>query len=68
MMKYAQWSAAAPLPGGSPPPGVPANRGGHGVRAETVIDELTGAGFSHVRTIRDWSANMYLVLSRKPGS
>jgi predicted methyltransferase len=52
---------------GSPPPGVPANRGGHGVRAETVIDELTGAGFSHVRTIRDWSGNMYLVLFRKPG-
>jgi hypothetical protein len=47
---------------------VPANRGGHGVRAETVIDELTGAGFSHARTIRDWSGNMYLVLFRKPAS
>jgi predicted methyltransferase len=53
--------------GGSVPPGVPANReGGDGVRPETVIDEVTAAGFAHVRTIRDWSDNMYLALFRKP--
>jgi predicted methyltransferase len=54
--------------GGTPPPGVPANRGGHGVRPDTVIEEATGAGFRLVRTIRDWPGNMYLVLLRKPGT
>ena len=36
------------------PAGVPANRGGHGVPATVVIDELTAAGFVHVRTIQGW--------------
>jgi predicted methyltransferase len=52
--------------GGSIPPGVPANRGGDGVRPGIVMDEVTAAGFAYVRTIRDWSENMYLVLFRKP--
>jgi predicted methyltransferase len=53
--------------GGSAPPGVPATRGGgDGVRPEMVVDEVTAAGFAHVRTIRDWPGNMYLVLLRKP--
>jgi len=34
--------------------GVPANRGGHGVPATVVIDELTAAGFVHVHTIQGW--------------
>lgn len=59
--------------GGSPPPdGVPANRGGHGVRPDVVADELTAAGLSLVRTIMEWpessrrSQRMFLVLFSKP--
>jgi cyclopropane fatty-acyl-phospholipid synthase-like methyltransferase len=36
------------------PKGVPANRLGHGIPPSVVIDELTAAGFTHVRTINDW--------------
>lgn len=36
------------------PAGVPANRGGHGVPVTVVIEELTAAGFVHVRTIQGW--------------
>ena len=36
------------------PAGVPANRGGHGVPANLVVDEMTAAGFVHVRTIQGW--------------
>ncbi len=52
--------------GGGVPPGVPANRGGHGVHAQTVVEEVTAAGFTHLRTIRDWPDGMYLELFRKP--
>jgi SAM-dependent methyltransferase len=36
------------------PAGVPANRGGHGIPVTVVVDELTAAGFAHVRTIQGW--------------
>jgi len=36
------------------PKGVPANRLGHGIPTSVVIDELTAAGFTHVRTIDAW--------------
>ncbi len=36
------------------PAGVPANRGGHGIPAAVVVEELTAAGFVHVRTIEGW--------------
>lgn len=36
------------------PKGVPANRLGHGIPASVVIDEMTDAGFTHVRTIDAW--------------
>ena len=45
---------APPGKGSELPAGVPANRGGHGVPAAVVIDELTAAGFMHVRTIQGW--------------
>ena len=45
---------APPGNGSELPSGVPANRGGHGVPATVVIDELTVAGFVHVRTIQGW--------------
>jgi ubiquinone/menaquinone biosynthesis C-methylase UbiE len=36
------------------PKGVPANRLGHGIPASVVIEELTAAGFTHLRTIAAW--------------
>jgi len=45
---------APPDNGSELPSGVPANRGGHGIPATVVIDELTAAGFVHVRTIQGW--------------
>jgi ubiquinone/menaquinone biosynthesis C-methylase UbiE len=37
---------------GPPPPGVPRNRGGHGVPKRIVLEELTGAGFQFVKTMQ----------------
>lgn len=55
---------------GSPlPDGVPANRGGHGVPPQVVIDEMAAAGFTHARTIDAWppgeKAPGFLTLFRK---
>lgn len=52
------------------PSGVPANRGGHGIPVTVVIDELTAAGFVHVRTIQGWppgdkSPTVFLALFEK---
>jgi SAM-dependent methyltransferase len=43
-----------PGKGSTLPAGVPANRGGHGIPAALVIDELTAVGFVHLRTIQGW--------------
>lgn len=51
--------------GDSAPTGVPANRTGHGVTPAIVVEELTRAGFEHLRT-DDWVGGMYLALFRKP--
>lgn len=56
-----------PRGGGSPPPGVPANRQGHGVPKSIVVEELTRAGFEHVRT-EAWVDGMFLALFRKPAN
>jgi SAM-dependent methyltransferase len=45
---------APPDEGSELPAGVPSNRGGHGVPVTVVIDELTAAGFTYVRTIQGW--------------
>jgi ubiquinone/menaquinone biosynthesis C-methylase UbiE len=53
---------------GSPlPAGVPANREGHGVPSAVVIEEMTAAGFTYVRTIESWppgekNQNVFLAL------
>jgi len=56
-------------PGEPPPPGVPASRGGHGVPARIVTEELGGVGFRLVNTM-DWpiSATIkhYCLTFRKP--
>lgn len=41
-------------PGSPLPAGVPANRGGHGIPPAVVVEEMTAAGFTHVRTIDAW--------------
>ena len=43
-----------PAPGSAVPAGAPANRGGHGVKPDMVIDEMRAAGLIHVRTIDQW--------------
>jgi len=57
------------IPGSKLPAGVPANRGGHGVPAAVVIDEMKAAGLTHVRTIEKWppgeNAPGFLVLFEK---
>ena len=60
-----------PTAGSELPAGVPANRGGHGVRPETIVAEMTAAGLSAVQTIPGWTnlrANrqMFLTLFKKP--
>ena len=58
-------------PGERPPPGVPANRGGHGAPKPIVTRELTQAGFVPVSTI-DWPVSgdvkHFCILFKKPMS
>uniref|UniRef100_B8HML5 Methyltransferase type 11 n=1 Tax=Cyanothece sp. (strain PCC 7425 / ATCC 29141) TaxID=395961 RepID=B8HML5_CYAP4 len=44
---------------------VPANRGGHGIRHELLVEELNRDGFKFVQLINGWDGNQYLVLVRK---
>ena len=56
-------------PGERPPPGVPANRGGHGAPKPIVTRELTQTGFVPVATI-DWPVSgdvkHFCMLFKKP--
>ena len=58
-------------PGEPPPPGVPANRGGHGAPKPIVTRELTQAGFFSVAT-SDWPVSgdvkHFCMLFKKPMS
>ena len=56
-------------PDNSLPPveGVPANRGGHGIPQNIMVDELTAAGFHREKTIDHWSGDDYCVIFTKPG-
>ena len=49
-----------------PVEGVPANRGGHGMPKDILIQELTRAGFQVVREPADWPDGDYCVVFRKP--
>jgi ubiquinone/menaquinone biosynthesis C-methylase UbiE len=57
------------LPGQPAPPGVPANRGGHGVPEKIVEAELTRTGFVLIKTM-EWPINItihhYCMLFIKP--
>jgi len=59
-----------PRPNSGVPDGVPANRRGHGVPMEIVINEVTANGFTVVSQDPQWSptsqpANLFLLLFRK---
>lgn len=49
-----------------PVPGVPANRGGHGIPQKILVEELTKAGFTVDRKYDEWPDGNYCVLFRKP--
>lgn len=56
-----------PSPGSKLPTGVPENRGGHGIPATVVENELKAAGFTHLQTVERWPQNdpkrdLFLVL------
>ncbi len=51
--------------GGTPPAGVPADRGGHGVPIDVLIREMHDAGLELAREIPDWSDGLYAVLFQK---
>jgi ubiquinone/menaquinone biosynthesis C-methylase UbiE len=59
-----------PKAGSKQQPGVPANRGGHGIPIDVLIDEIKATGLNHVRTIEKWppgeKAPGFLVLFEKP--
>jgi predicted methyltransferase len=42
------------------------SRGGDGIRPAMLMEELSAAGFRHVRTMNRWSRGLYLVLMQKP--
>ena len=50
----------------SPVEGVPDDRGGHGVSAETVIRKITAAGFVLEERIDEWGAGRYCLVFSRP--
>jgi ubiquinone/menaquinone biosynthesis C-methylase UbiE len=50
----------------SRPEGASGRRTGHGVTPDAVIDEMTAAGFELVSRTDDWSAELFIVVFRKP--
>lgn len=56
----------APTDKYSPVPGVPKNRGGHGVPQKIMIEELTAAGLKVEKIIDNWQAQDYCVIFVKP--
>lgn len=59
-----------PRPGSATYPGVPQNRGGHGIAPNIIEAELKAAGFTHVSTTESWPGDektvLFLVLFTKP--
>jgi protein-L-isoaspartate O-methyltransferase len=48
------------------PEGASGRRTGHGVAPDAVIEEMTGAGFEFVSRTDGWSAELFIVVFRKP--
>lgn len=50
----------------STPKGIPKNRGGHGIKQELVISEVTSAGFKLKSQVDNWAKNgIYLLMFEK---
>jgi len=49
-----------------PVEGVPANRGGHGIPKNILIEEVTKAGFRLQRVLDDWPDDSYCLILQKP--
>jgi ubiquinone/menaquinone biosynthesis C-methylase UbiE len=49
-----------------PVPGVPKNRGGHGIPKKILVSEVTAAGFVLQKSLDDWNDGDYLLMFRKP--
>ncbi|HUN63554.1 MAG TPA: methyltransferase domain-containing protein [Candidatus Sulfotelmatobacter sp.] len=49
-----------------PVKGVPANRGGHGIPQNILLQELLAAGFTVGQVVNDWPDDSYCVIFRKP--
>ena len=49
-----------------PVPGVPKNRGGHGIPQKIMIEELTAAGLQVEKIIDSWQGQDYCVIFTKP--
>lgn len=47
------------------PEGIPADRGGHGIRPQLVMEELLQAGFAAVRTVQPWEMATYCLVFQK---
>lgn len=56
----------APTDKYGPVPGVPKNRGGHGIPQKIMIEELTAAGLKVEKIIDNWQAQDYCVIFTKP--
>jgi ubiquinone/menaquinone biosynthesis C-methylase UbiE len=49
-----------------PVKGVPANRGGHGIPQNILLQEMLAAGFTVGQVVNDWPDDSYCVIFRKP--
>ena len=56
----------APTDKYGPVPGVPKNRGGHGIPQKIMIEELTAAGLKVEKIIDNWQNQDYCVIFLKP--
>ena len=48
-----------------PVQGVPANRGGHGIPQQILVEELKAAGFRIEKVVEDWPEDGYCVVAKR---
>jgi ubiquinone/menaquinone biosynthesis C-methylase UbiE len=66
LLAVIEFSPRKSLTASDPVPGVPSNRGGHGIPEKILIEELTKAGFKLEKSFADWPEDGYCMLFRKP--
>ena len=52
----------------APVKAVPANRGGHGIPMNILIQEMTAAGFELRERVSRWFLDVYCVVFRRPAA